>query len=149
MQVANIVQSSVVRKLPSGGVGTKVRYIVGTVLVVVLGVATGWILSGSRLSSRGAVTPPQPSSSETEAGILDESRFTEKPVEGTLEAGGLQGEGTHRLVRDDNPTHNVYLTSTVIDLDSYVGKKVMIWGETLAAQEAPWLMDVGKIKVLQ
>jgi hypothetical protein len=43
----------------------------------------------------------------------------------------------------------VYLTSTVIDLQSFVGKKVKVWGETLSGLHAGWLMDVGKIKVVK
>jgi hypothetical protein len=42
----------------------------------------------------------------------------------------------------------VYLTSSVVDLQSFVGKKVQVWGETLAGQSAGWLMDVGKVKVI-
>jgi len=34
-------------------------------------------------------------------------------------------------------------------LQSFVGKKVMVWGQTIAAQQAGWLMDVGKIKVTE
>ena len=33
-------------------------------------------------------------------------------------------------------------------VESFSGKKVMVWGETISAQKAGWLMDVGKIKVL-
>jgi len=35
----------------------------------------------------------------------------------------------------------------VIDLSGFVDKKVEIWGETLAAKKAGWLMDVAKVKV--
>jgi hypothetical protein len=34
-------------------------------------------------------------------------------------------------------------------LDSFVGKKVEVSGQTLAAEHAGWLMDVGRIKVIQ
>ena len=37
------------------------------------------------------------------------------------------------------------LTSVNIDLD----KKVKVWGETNTAQEAGWLMDVGKLELLE
>jgi len=37
----------------------------------------------------------------------------------------------------------------VIDLEKFVGRKVKVWGQTFAAQKAGWLMDVGKLKVLE
>ncbi len=52
------------------------------------------------------------------------------------------------MVREGGEDQYVYLTSTVIDLESFAGKKVQIWGETTSAQKAGWLMDVGKVKVL-
>ena len=57
-------------------------------------------------------------------------------------------EGTHHLVREGGETHYVFLTSSVINLDPLVGKKVQVWGETIAARNAPWLMDVGRVKTL-
>ena len=45
-------------------------------------------------------------------------------------------------------SQNVYLTSSVIDLSKYTGKKVQVWGETFQGQKAGWLMDVGRIKLL-
>ena len=71
-----------------------------------------------------------------------------KEVEGTLVEGGIEGEGTHHLERPGGPSQNVYLTSTAIDLQSLVGKKVHVWGETLSGIKAGWLMDVVKVKVL-
>ena len=68
---------------------------------------------------------------------------------GTLEAGGLNGEGTHKLTRDGGPSQTVYLISSIVDLDQYVGKKVQVWGETIKAQRAPWLMDVGRLKLTE
>ena len=41
------------------------------------------------------------------------------------------------------------MISSVIDLDQYVGKKVEVWGLTLDAVKASWLMDVGRLKVLE
>ena len=55
-------------------------------------------------------------------------------VAGDFAKGGIDGEGTHKLIRDGGPSKTAYLTSSVIDLDQFVGKKVKIWGETRAAQ---------------
>jgi len=84
-----------------------------------------------------------------EAGIEDSVAFPDS-AEGILVEGGVDGEGTHHLDRSDlGPGKDVYLTSTVIDLQSFVGKKVQIWGQTIAGHEAAWLMDVGRIKVIE
>lgn len=120
----------------------------GSLVVVLLGVGTGWLLSGSAKSKSEAEIVPGTQQSATEAGIEDESVFPDS-VEGVLEKGGIEGEGTHHLIREGGPTKYVYLTSTVIDLESFVGKKVMVWGETLSGKQAGWLMDVGKVKVSQ
>jgi len=53
------------------------------------------------------------------------------------------------LERTGGASQNVYLTSTVIDLQSFVGKNVQVWGDTLSGQKAGWLMDVGKIKTVE
>jgi hypothetical protein len=125
-------------------------YLAGAALgVVVLGVLTGWLLSGglkSGSSSTGA-TVPGAVESKTEAGLADESTFKDTAT-GTLEKGGISGEGTHHLVRDGGASQYVYLTSTVIDLGSFEGKRIQVWGETISAKKAGWLMDVGKVKVV-
>jgi len=67
---------------------------------------------------------------------------------GVLKEGGVDGEGTHHLEREGGVSQNVYLTSSVLNLQQFVERKVQIWGETFTAQKAGWLMDVGKLKVL-
>ncbi len=127
----------------------KSTVLAGTVIaVILLGVGTGWLVSGRRGSSfLGVSTAPGAKTSPKEAGLADEKTFRDTAT-GTLEEGGVNGEGTHHLVRD-GAGQNVYLTSTVIDLQSFVGKKVQVWGETTAAKKAGWLMDVGKVKVVE
>ena len=123
--------------------------ILGSFLVVVAGVLTGWFLSGNKPSAKTESTPVEGTKqSETEAGLTDESLLPDN-TEGKLVEGGIEGEGTHHLEREGGPSQNVYLTSTVIDLQSFVSKKVKVWGETLSAIHAGWLMDVGKIKVIE
>jgi hypothetical protein len=68
---------------------------------------------------------------------------------GTVKAGGINGEGTHTLEREGGKTQNAALTSSVVDLDLFVGKKVEVKGETNDSNKAGWLMDVGSIKVLE
>lgn len=149
--VVPVLQNPVLKKvLPTRISNNLILTIVLVVVVVMAGVGTGWLLSGGRLGSGSTLGMAAPGAVEgkNEAGIGDEATFKDS-AEGKLEEGGIDGEGTHHLVRDGGPSQNVYLTSTVIDLGSFTGKKVKVWGQTISARKAGWLMDVGKIKVIE
>lgn len=81
-------------------------------------------------------------------GIKDDQTFKDS-AEGYLEMGGLNGEGSHSLLREGGDSQTVYLTSSITDLDKLVGMRVKVWGETFKGQKAGWLMDVGRIQVLE
>lgn len=120
-------------------------------LCVVAGTLTGYFLSKKALLPKEMVKR-EVSQEEIKPGItvglVDEASFKDS-AEGKLEKGGTNGEGSHHLVREGGESQNVYLTSSVIDLEKFVGRKVKVWGQTFAAQKAGWLMDVGKLKVLE
>ncbi|HKC05213.1 MAG TPA: hypothetical protein VKC54_05080 [Patescibacteria group bacterium] len=123
--------------------------VAGSFIVVLAGVATAWMLSTKIMGTNASnVAAPGAKVTSNEAGILD-PKVKYDNATGTLVVGGLGNEGTHHLERDGGPSKNVYLTSSVIDLQSFVGKKVEVWGETLASKKAGWLMDVAKIQVSQ
>jgi hypothetical protein len=118
-------------------------------ILVLLGLGTGFLLSGnSRSVPSSAKETPKMIKTDTIEGVADAGNFKDSAV-GTVEKGGLSGEGTHKLVREGGPSQTAYLVSSVIDLDSYAGKKVKVWGETFAAKKVSWLMDVGKIEILE
>ena len=81
-------------------------------------------------------------------GAKDESTFRDS-AEGVLQPGGIDGEGSHHIERGANKSQWVYITSSVVDLDLFVGNRVTVWGETNSSKKAGWLMDVGKLKVLE
>lgn len=137
----------VVKKFPKEGIRGMLLPLIFGLLIILAGVGTGWLLSGGGKTKGASETAPGAEQSKSEAGLSDEATFRDS-AEGILEEGGVNGEGTHHLVRDGGPSQYVYLTSTVIDLQSFSGKKVQVWGETISAQKAGWLMDVGRIKVL-
>lgn len=142
-------QEPLLKKFPKSENKSTLLLIAGSLLVVLAGVASGWILSGrSQGSSAPETSAPQVEKTAMEEGITDEETFRDS-AEGILEEGGIDGEGTHHLVREGGPSKYAYLTSTVIDLEQYVGKKVMVWGETISARHAGWLMDIGRIKVIE
>jgi hypothetical protein len=146
----NPVRQSVLRSFPGDTQKKSPPVIlVASLLVVLAGVGTGWLLSGAKGESSSTQQPEGTSVTQTstEAGVVDTSKYPDE-AEGVLVEGGIEGEGTHHLEREGGPSKNVYLTSTVIDLQSFVGKKVHVWGETMSATAAGWLMDVGKIKAI-
>jgi len=114
-------------------------------LLILLGVATGYILSGKGARPLVNVSQGLTGAGGKQAGSADVSTFKDSAI-GVIQKGGLDGEGTHQLIREGGPSQTAYLVSSVIDLDQYVGKKVKVWGQTLAAKKAAWLLDVGKIE---
>lgn len=135
----------------------KKKLIGGIIAVLLLGVVSGYGLfksgfaAGTKTSEGGGtqrnVADKEQVKKGMTVGVEDEKTFTDT-AEGKLEKGGIDGEGSHHLVRPGGESQTVYLTSSIVDLDKFVGHKVKIWGETFAAQKAGWLMDVGRLEVL-
>lgn len=123
--------------------------IVIAVAIIIAGGFTGFALARGR--SGTMISPGQ--SAKTAAGGLQKTvglsldKVGKDNAEGMLVEGGVDGEGSHHLERDGGPSQNVYLTSSVVPLDDYVGKKVKVWGETFAAAKAGWFMDVGRLEL--
>lgn len=125
------------------------RIILGVVVTaVILGSFTGFILSNknnglkvSSLSIGVAKTAQQ-----------DTKTFKDF-AEGTIKAKPQPAdpseytEGTHILTREGAVP--VALTSSVIDLSQYEGKKVKVYGETQKALKEGWLMDIGKVEEIK
>lgn len=119
---------------------------IGIVAVILIGVGTG-VFFGKRGDNSNS-NVPEAIRTATEVGVQDTKTFRDS-AQGVIEAGGLSGDGTHKLVRDGGPTQTAYLLSSIVDLDEFVGKKVEVWGETIKGQKAGWLMDVGRVKLLE
>lgn len=81
-------------------------------------------------------------------GVEDTKVFTDS-AEGEVASGGIDGEGSHHLIREGGESQYVYLTSSIIDLDQFVGRRVKVWGQTFEAQKAGWLMDVGRLEIVK
>jgi len=158
--VVRPLQTQVETKSSKKGNGmTKSKPIIIGFLVVILGIASGYGLALARNGGTGeGVLSNEPglkrevSSGEitvgTKVGIADEKTFKDS-TEGQLEKGGIDGEGSHHLLRPGGESQTVYITSSVIDLDQFIGRKVKVWGETMAADKAGWFMDIGKLEVLE
>lgn len=120
--------------------------------IIFIGLAVGWFISSKRISPKTLSTSTSNNmvNSPTEAGVKDPSIIKNvTTATGTLQEGGIQGEGTFHLDRPGGKTQTVSLTSTSIDMSPFVGKKTQVWGLTQASQHSPWFMDVVKIKVVE
>lgn len=131
-------------------------YVAVGCLIVVFGVGTGFGLTQLTVKSGGSSRETVSVSETGEAknikvgktyGRKDEI-FSSEAV-GVIKKGGFNGEGTHQLQREGGESQTAYLTSSIVDLDQFVNRKVKVFGETFAGQKAGWLMDVGAIKVLE
>lgn len=135
---------------------TSPKYLVAFIAVaVVLGLISGFLLAKKRLylaGGTGGSTQVIEATGEFKKGQIfgaqDESIFSaSEPATGILQPGGIGGEGSHHIEKGANESQWVYVTSTAIDLDKFVGTKVTVWGETVSGNKAGWLMDVGRLRV--
>lgn len=116
------------------------------VVLILLGLGTGYVLASKSTPAAGPNSTPEVVKTDKVVGSTDTKTFKDS-AEGKIEKGGVDGEGTHKLVRSGGASQTVYLISSVVDLDQFVGKNVKVWGETFAAEKAGWLMDVGKVEI--
>lgn len=119
---------------------------------VVVGGMTGFVLSNRNGSGGNTLTTGTIDSSKVSKGTVvgsSDTKTFKDIANGALKAGGINGEGQFHLVRPGGDSQNVYLTSSSVDLSKFVGKKIKVWGETQKAQYAGWLMDVGRVEVIE
>ena len=113
---------------------------------LVIGTGMGYMLSQNNSSS----SPVSSALSSTPKSAAQDNRTFKDFAEGTIQKRPAPKdptqyqEGTHLLVRDG--AMPVALTSSVVDLGQYEGKKVKVFGETQKAIKEGWLMDVGKVE---
>lgn len=132
-------------------------FLLGAMLIILLGSGTGYLLSSKFSSSEQRKTQSSWPSDKKEVkkgeiyGLDNLEVYRDKAV-GVVKVNdkSFTDEGSHVLIRDENnPSQNAYLTSTVLDLNLFIERKVEVRGETFAAQKAGWLMDVGRVEVLE
>lgn len=109
------------------------------------------IVSGVIMSKGGGQQLPIPVAAPKTA--LQDTRTFRDFAEGTVKIkpptknSSDYSEGTHLLERTGAVP--VALTSSVVDLSQYEGKKVKVYGETQKALKEGWLMDVGKVEEIK
>ena len=119
---------------------------------VVVGVMTGYGLAthASGSPTTGGLLPTQ---SQVMTPAQQDNKTFKDFAQGVIQpkpspkSGADYSEGAFILVRTNEVP--VALTSSVVDLSQYTGKKVKVYGETQKALKEGWLMDVGKVEVQQ
>jgi len=131
---------------------SSMKIVVILLVVALLGIGTGFLVSRT---GAGAGVLPGGATATTDGGIQkgkiygsNNTKTFKDVAEGVVKEGGIEGEGQYHLERKGGESQNVYMTSSLVDLGEFKGKKVKVWGQTQAAQSAGWLMDVGRVQVL-
>ena len=114
-------------------------------VIIVAGGVTGYVLASRGVEKVGGAKIVQ---GTAEIVIKDDRVFKDNAV-GKVMINEKEGEGSHLLLRPGGASQTANLTSSVVDLNNFVGKCVQVWGETQSAQKAAWLMDVGRVKILE
>lgn len=128
-----------------------VKILIVGVVMGALGLGSGFLIArgtANQVDNTREVTSASEATQGTIFGSNDTKTFKDT-AEGVLKDGGIDGEGQYHLERPGGESQNVYLTSSAVDLSLVRGKKIKVWGETFAAEKAGWLMDVGRVEVLE
>ena len=139
------------RAVPDKTKFTKILPFLIVFLIIGLGIFTG--LVASSVQKTKAQGKQAKSLEEEELSPQQQESFAQTfrdEAEGTIEKNDdldKYAQGTHKLLRSGGESQTAYLTSSVMDLDEYVGKKVKVFGETFGSSQVGWLMDVGKVEV--
>lgn len=121
------------------------------VIAALLGVGTGYFLAQRGGKTGIASLDKAANSAKIAKGEVfgsDDTKTFKDVAEGQVKIGGVDGEGTHSLIRPGGDTQTVCMTSSHVDLGALDGRKVKVWGQTNTAETCGWLMDVGRVEVL-
>ncbi|MBI3342362.1 hypothetical protein HY024_04545 [Candidatus Curtissbacteria bacterium] len=145
--------TTLLRKVPTQKFG-KLKGIAPIIIIaaiVLAGITTGVVVSSRNKNTK--IASQKASISENQLSGEQKQSFNQTfrdSAQGTIQKNDKldkYAQGTHRLVRPGGEDQTAYLTSSVLDLDQYVGKKVKVFGETFGSSQVGWLMDVGKVEV--
>lgn len=154
MDIPNLSQPEVVPAASS----SKVPLIIVVISAIIIGLVFSKVAPITKTKSNSQTPANTAISADTVKSAADikvgqsygdtETIFKDAAT-GTLEKGSINGEGTHILNRPGGADQRASLTSSVLDLDLFVGRQVEVHGQTNASTKTGWLLDVGTVKVLQ
>lgn len=133
----------------------KSTFFMALIFTILLGITSGYVGASAFHKSSGSPAGSSASpgnSSQTTKGMVvgsNDTKTFKDSVQGVLKAGGIDGEGQYHLVRPGGDSQNVYLTSSIVDLSQFIDHKIKVSGQTQTAQKAGWLMDVGRVEILE
>ena len=145
---AKPVVTTPLRAAPSKLSLSKIAPFLIVLVIVGLGIASGLVMSSRKKSTEIKSVGQEENVTEKVKESFNQTFKDE--AEGTIETNDeldRYAQGTHKLVRPGGEDQTAFLTSSVLDLDQYVGKKVKVFGETFGSSQVGWLMDVGKVEV--
>src|SRR3989344_1763861 len=140
---------SILRPVPSKLNLQKALPVFVALVLIGAGIFTGLVFSSRNKNEKLSFIKEE--ELEPEAAQSFAQTFRDE-AEGTIEKNDEFDEyaqGTHKLIRPGGEDQTAFLTSSVLDLDEYVGKKVKVFGETFGSSQVGWLMDVGKVEEVQ
>ena len=146
--------SSITQPLEPKKTGKLLTKIVPFLLIIVVigaGIFTGLMLSSVNKSkaSQGNALSEEELTPEIKENF---SQTFKDEAEGIVEKNDdfeKYAQGPWKLIRTGGESQTAYLTSSVMDLDEFIGKKVKVYGETFGSDQVSWLMDVGKVEVIE
>ena len=145
-------QTDSLRKAPKRlSIIPKVIPIFIILIIVGTGTFTGLVLSSRNKNAQRAPIASNDENLSEEVKQSFSQTFKDQ-AEGKIEKNDdldRYAQGQWKLIRPGGESQTVYLTSSVMDLDAYVGKKVKVFGETFSSSDVGWLMDVGKIEEIE
>ncbi|KKR51373.1 MAG: hypothetical protein UT84_C0001G0058 [Candidatus Curtissbacteria bacterium GW2011_GWA1_40_16] len=146
-------QTIPLRSVPPKNMLSKFLPVLVVVILVAAGIFSGLVFSSRAKSASQAASSALKDDKNLPAEVQKSFNQTFKDeAEGTIEENDQldkYAQGTHKLIRPGGESQTAYLTSSVLDLGQYVGKKVKVFGETFGSSQVGWLMDVGKVEVIQ
>lgn len=123
-------------------------YVLVLAAAVLAGVGTGYYLALSKApNSTKSVASLNSATTQAQQNSVSLRDFADGVIakKPSPKPNGEYGEGAYLLIRQSGTP--VALTSSVVDLSQYEGKKVRVFGETQRALKEGWLIDVGKVEV--
>ena len=131
----------------------KVIPFLAIILVVGAGIYSGLILHSLNKSKSALPAGSTANQQDLPKEVKESQAKTFKDeTEGVLQKNDKKdkyAQGTHLLIRPGGDSQTAFLTSSVLDLDNFVGKKVKVFGETFGSSQVGWLMDVGKVEEIK
>lgn len=144
-------KTSIAEERPASPRKPSFGLIISVICVIIFGIGTGFVLARKSTVKTSETGGSKIIKTEKEQGSTNTQFFSDTAT-GIIQKnpGTTSSEGTHMLIRNPgDQSQTAYLTSSVVDLDQFVGKKVQVWGKTFKSQQAAWLMDVGRVKLVE